>query len=225
MLFSSWQFVLWWGLFPPWHLASWTPLLEQLRGDVQCWESWALCGYRTLINFGHWSGSETIEADHKPGRAGPVSALVLCGTVVARSLPAGTRPCLCWANTGSAEWGLCWKRLAPGDVLSPCPLLAPWRTDCLLAHASSCGNSPGLEHLFRKLDFFVCFVGVFWLCFFWFFVVCFSVSIALIMSAPTLTRSFLLKGHELILCLSPWVGSGMTAWGKRNIAACHLGHR
>lgn len=202
MLFSSWQFVLWWGLFPPWHLASWTPLLEQLRGDVQCWESWALCGYRTLINFGHWSGSETIEADHKPGRAGPVSALVLCGTVVARSLPAGTRPFLCWANTGSAEWGLCWKRLAPGGRSVSLPALGSLENWLPLGTCLQLWKRARAP--FQKTGLFCLFCWGFLALFFWFFVVCFSVSIALIMSAPTLTRSFLLKGHELVLCLS-WI--------------------
>lgn len=157
MLFSSWQFVLWWGLFPPWHLASWTPLLEQLRGDVQCWESWALCGYRTLINFGHWSGSETIEADHKPGRAGPVSALVLCGTVVARSLPAGTRPCLCWANTGSAEWGLCWKRLAPGGCSVSLPALGSLENWLPLGTCLQLWKLPRARAPFQKTGLFCLF--------------------------------------------------------------------
>lgn len=118
MLSSSWQFVLWWWLFPPWHLVSWTPLLEQLREDVQCWESWAICWYRILVYFCHWSGSETHGGRSQDWQPGPVSTLVLCGR---GGVCSGGQITVCWhkampllgKHTASAVWGLCWKRLAP----------------------------------------------------------------------------------------------------------------
>lgn len=180
MFSLSWQFVLWWWLFPPWHLVNWTPLLEQLRGYVQCWESWTICWYRIHVHFCHWSSSETHRGWCQDWQPGPVSALVLCGR--------GGQITDCWCkatplvgkHTESAVWGLCWKRLAPvrsSASLPPLSNLENWLPfgTCLwlwrLLRAGAPFQRTGL--------FFVClfcrvlvwgFLG--W--FVWFFVVYFS---------------------------------------------------
>lgn len=127
MLSSSWQFVLWWGLFPPWHLASWTPLLEQLRGDVQCWD-------RRCVQW--WPGHCLLAPG--PASAGQTHWKCPVGAVLGEI----------------SSWG---KFCLPASSWLPGELTASWHMP-----PSSCGNSSGPEHLFRKLDFFVClFLGLF----------------------------------------------------------------
>lgn len=72
--------------------------------------------------------------------------------MVARSLSAGIRQCLWRADTLECSVGGLLEEVSSCEKF--CLLLALWRTGCLLARASSCGDSSGLEHLVRTLSFF-----------------------------------------------------------------------
>lgn len=216
MLPSSWQFVLWWWLFPPWHLVSWTPLLEQFRGDIQCWESWVFW-YRILVNFCHSSDSETHRGRSQDWQAGPVSTLVLCGR---GGVCSDGQIAVCWCeamlllgkHTGSAVRGLCWKSSVSSASLPPLSSLENWLPlgACLQLWRLLRAGAP-----FQITGFFVCFVGF---CFgflgsVWLFYIS-PVSIALVMFGPTLTRSFQSWAYPMYE-FSLWAGSDITAWEKR----------
>lgn len=220
MLSSSWQFVLWWWLFPPWHLVSWTALLEQMRADVPCWESWALCWCRILMKFCHWSSSET-----HGGRSHIAVRPCQCtGAVWERRC---VQCCWCKAMLCWAVWGLCWKSLAPLRQSTSLPSLSTLENwlplgACLWLWRLLRAGAPFQRSVLVWV--FWCFGLVFLLLFVCLLLFIFPVSIVLVVFGPTLTRSFQ-SWDDPTYELSPWAGSGMTAWGKRDIAACHLGHK
>lgn len=151
---------------------------------------------------------------------GTVSTLVLCGR---GDVCSGGQIAVCWhkampllgKHTGSAVWGLCWKRLAPvrsSASLPPLSTLENWLPlgTCLQLWRLLRAGAP-----FQRTGIFLFVLLFIDLVFFFFFSLFYilPVNIALVMS---LTRSFQSWTYP-VYELSPWAGSGMTAWGKRTL--------
>lgn len=127
MLSLSWQFVLWWWLFPPWHSSKLDSISEIVGGRCTVLgELSSLLVQDPRPILCHWSGSETTcrqvwsEADDKTGNQAVLAQFCRVGEELR-----GGQIAVCWRGamplvgerTWSAVWVLCWKRLAP--VRSP----------------------------------------------------------------------------------------------------------